>query len=83
MILARITNMVQKILSSGEYDGAILTQGSPRIEETMYWLNLALDVTVPICGNAMTGRRTSRIRSSTFFQGSGRMKAGEIARGPY
>jgi hypothetical protein len=52
MILARITNMVQKILSSGEYDGAIWTQGSPRIEETMYWLNLALDVTVPICGNA-------------------------------
>ena len=52
MVLARITNMVQKILSSGEYDGAIWTQGSPRIEETMYWLNLALDVSVPVCGNA-------------------------------
>ena len=52
MTLARVTNMAQKILSSGKYDGAIWTQGSPRIEETMYWFNLALDVTVPICGNA-------------------------------
>lgn len=52
MTLARITNMAQKILGDGAYDGAIWTQGSPRIEETMYWFNLALDVTVPICGNA-------------------------------
>jgi hypothetical protein len=50
--LARITNLIQTILSSGKYDGAIWTQGSPRIEETMYWFNLALDVTLPICGNA-------------------------------
>ena len=52
MTLARVTNMAQQILGSGQYDGAIWTQGSPRIEETMYWFNLALDVTVPICGNA-------------------------------
>ena len=52
MTLARITNMAQKILGEGMYDGAIWTQGSPRIEETMYWFNLALDVAVPICGNA-------------------------------
>ena len=32
--------------------GAIWTQGSPRIEETIYWLNLLIDTTVPICGNA-------------------------------
>jgi L-asparaginase len=50
--LARITNLTQKILASGKYDGAIWTQGSPRIEETMYWFNLALDVTVPLCGSA-------------------------------
>jgi L-asparaginase len=50
--LARVTNMTQRILSSGRYDGAIWTQGSPRIEETIYWLNLLLDVTVPVCGNA-------------------------------
>ncbi|HWK64039.1 MAG TPA: asparaginase domain-containing protein [Rhizobiaceae bacterium] len=52
MTLARITNMAQEILGSGDYDGAIWTQGSPRIEETVYWFNLALDITVPICGNA-------------------------------
>ena len=51
-MLARITNGVQAILSSGDYDGGIWTQGSPRIEETLYWLNLLLDVTVPVCGNA-------------------------------
>ena len=50
--LARIANRVQSILDSNNYDGAIWTQGSPRIEETLYWLNLMLDVTVPVCGNA-------------------------------
>ena len=50
--LARITNMTQQILAGGTYHGAIWTQGSPRIEETMYWFNLAIDATVPICGNA-------------------------------
>lgn len=50
--LARIVNRVQKILSSGAYDGAIWTQGSPRIEESSYWLNLMIDTTIPICGNA-------------------------------
>jgi L-asparaginase len=50
--LARITNMTQRILAGGQYDGAIWTQGSPRIEETIYWFNLLLDVTVPVCGNA-------------------------------
>ncbi len=50
--LARATNAVQRILASGKYDGAIWTEGSPRIEETIYWLNLLVDTTVPICGNA-------------------------------
>jgi L-asparaginase/Glu-tRNA(Gln) amidotransferase subunit D len=50
--LATIVNKVQKILADGKYDGAIWTQGSPRIEESAYWLNLLLDVTIPICGNA-------------------------------
>jgi hypothetical protein len=50
--LARATNAVQQILASGKYDGAIWTEGSPRIEETIYWLNLLIDTTVPICGNA-------------------------------
>ena len=50
--LARVTNMVQQVLASGKYDGAIWTEGSPRIEETIYWLNLLIDAAVPICGNA-------------------------------
>jgi L-asparaginase len=50
--LARATNAVQQILASGEYDGAIWTEGSPRIEETIYWFNLLTDTTLPICGNA-------------------------------
>ena len=49
--LATITNSVQRILASGSYAGAIWTQGSPRIEETVYWLNLLIDTTLPICGN--------------------------------
>ncbi len=39
-------------MTSGKYQGAILTQGSPRIEETVYWLNLLADTTLPLCGNA-------------------------------
>jgi len=50
--LARATNAVQQILASGKYDGAIWTEGSPRIEETIYWFNLLVDSTLPICGNA-------------------------------
>src|SRR5258708_14971677 len=33
-------------------DGGIWTEGSPQIEETIYWLNLLVDTTLPICGNA-------------------------------
>ena len=50
--LANIVNAVQRVLSSGEYQGAIWTQGSPRIEEALYWFNLLLDTTVPLCGNS-------------------------------
>ena len=50
--LARVTNMTQQIMSSGKYDGAIFTQGSPAIEETTYWLSLLIDTTLPICGNS-------------------------------
>ena len=50
--LARVANAVQATLYSGKYVGAIWTQGSPRIEETIYWLNLLVDTTLPICGSA-------------------------------
>ncbi|MGH7088209.1 MAG: asparaginase domain-containing protein, partial [Stellaceae bacterium] len=50
--LAHATNAVQQILASGKYDGAIWTEGSPTIEETIYWFNLLIDTPLPICGNA-------------------------------
>jgi hypothetical protein len=50
--LATIANTVQSALASGKYAGAIWTQGSPRVEETLYWLNLLLDTTLPLCGNS-------------------------------
>jgi L-asparaginase len=50
--LARATNLVQHILASGKYEGAVWTEGSPTNEETIYWLNLLIDTTLPICGNS-------------------------------
>jgi len=50
--LARLTNVVQRALSSGKYLGAIWLEGSPFVEETTYWLNLLIDTTVPIVGNS-------------------------------
>lgn len=50
--LARITNIVQRALSTGQYVGAIWLEGSPFVEETSYWLNLLIDTTLPISGNA-------------------------------
>jgi L-asparaginase/Glu-tRNA(Gln) amidotransferase subunit D len=51
-VLAKITNDVQAILSSGKYHGAIWTQGSPQIEEVAYWFNLLIDTRLPIACNA-------------------------------
>jgi len=50
--LAQITNRTQKIADSGAYDGLLWTQGSPQIEETLYWFNLLIDTDLPICGCA-------------------------------
>ena len=50
--LAKITNDVQAVMSSGKYDGAIWTQGSPQVEETAYWFNLLIDTDLPIACNA-------------------------------
>jgi hypothetical protein len=49
---ARLANVVQQALASGEYDGAIWLEGSPSVDETTYWLNLLIDTAVPICGNS-------------------------------
>jgi len=50
--LAKAANVVQQALSSGNYAGAIWLEGSPTVEETVYWLNLLIDTKVPIIANA-------------------------------
>jgi L-asparaginase len=50
--LAKLTNDMQALASSGGYDGVIWTQGSPQVEDSAYWFNLLIDTTLPICGNA-------------------------------
>jgi len=47
-----VTNAVQQALASGQYGGAIWLEGSPNVDETIYWLHLLIDTTVPIVGNA-------------------------------
>jgi len=58
-MLAKVANDMQALVSSGRYDGVIWTWGSPQIEETAYWLNLLVDTTLPMCGNAAQRRHGS------------------------
>ena len=51
-MLARAKNPGATDPERGLYLGAVWTEGSPNIEETIYWLNLLIDTTAPICGNA-------------------------------
>ena len=51
-VLARVTNVVQQAMSSGHYAGAIWLEGTPFLEETLYWLNLLIDTAMPIVGVA-------------------------------
>jgi len=44
--------MVQRVLDSGTYAGAIWIEGSPSVEESAYWLSLLIDTHVPISCNA-------------------------------
>ena len=44
--------MVQQALATGRYAGAIWLEGSPNVEESTYWLNLLIDISIPIVGNA-------------------------------
>ncbi|MBN9081028.1 MAG: asparaginase [Rhizobiales bacterium 62-17] len=51
-MLAKVTNDMQALVDSPDYDGVIWTQGSPQVEESAYWFNLLIDTAKPICGNA-------------------------------
>lgn len=50
-VLAKATNIVQRTLATGRYSGAQWLEGSPTTEETLYWLSLLLDTTLPIVGH--------------------------------
>ena len=50
--LVKSVNSVQTALKSGNYVGAIWLEGSPHLEETLYWLSLLIDTELPITGNA-------------------------------
>jgi L-asparaginase len=51
-VLARVTDAVQGAMATGAYAGAIWLEGTPFLEETLYWLNLVIDTTLPIVGVA-------------------------------
>jgi L-asparaginase len=51
-MLAKVTNDMQVLVSSGDYEGVIWTEGSPQVEESAYWFSLLIDTTLPICCNA-------------------------------
>ena len=50
--LAKATNSVNAALSSGKYAGGIWLEGSPTVEETLYWLSLLMDTELAITGCA-------------------------------
>jgi hypothetical protein len=60
--LARASNALQRALDSGQYAGGIWFEASPSVEETIYWLNLVTDTTVPIVGVA--AQRSHRLLSA-------------------
>lgn len=43
---------MQRVLDEGNYVGAQWLEGSPTVEESMYWLGLLVDTRVPLVGHA-------------------------------
>ena len=50
--IAKAANVVAANLASGNYAGCIWLEGSPAVEETIYWLSLLIDTNLPMAGNA-------------------------------
>jgi len=48
--LAKITNEVQSTLDTGKYRGGLWLEGSPRVEDTIYWFNLVIDTDATLVG---------------------------------
>ncbi|MGH3697417.1 MAG: asparaginase domain-containing protein [Pseudonocardiaceae bacterium] len=57
--LAQATNQVQAVLATGEYAGVQWLEGSPTVDETLYWLGLIVDTMVPLIGHAAQRRHQS------------------------
>ncbi|MEU0369317.1 asparaginase domain-containing protein [Streptomyces sp. NPDC006283] len=57
--LAQATNQVQAVLATGEHAGVQWLEGSPTVDETLYWLGLVVDTTVPLVGHAAQRRHQS------------------------
>ncbi|MFA5265127.1 MAG: hypothetical protein WC378_14995 [Opitutaceae bacterium] len=49
-MLAKITNDVQSAMDTGIYRGGLWLEGSPRIEDTIYWFNLVIDTDAMLVG---------------------------------
>lgn len=50
--LATATNLIQRVLATGRYAGAQWLDGSPNVEESMYWFGLLVDTTRPLVGHS-------------------------------
>ncbi|MDG6929257.1 MAG: asparaginase [Nitrososphaerota archaeon] len=50
MDLARVANALQGGLASGLYAGCLWLEGTPSLEETLYWASLLVDTELPIAG---------------------------------
>ena len=78
-MLARVANMVQAAMDSGKYAGGIWLEGSPNIEETLMWMNLLIDTTLPICGNSSREIGVGSVREvqfELFYTGNRRIQNG-------
>lgn len=51
-LLAEITRVVQDAIDAADVRGLVWLEGSPRIAETLYWLQLVIDTDRPIAGAA-------------------------------
>jgi L-asparaginase len=91
MALANATNAAQRTARDGRYAGLIWLEGSPNLEETLYWLSLLIDTAVPIVGCAAQrahgslgaeGDRNIVDAVSYITSGAWRDAAGEDCIGP-
>ncbi|MSQ32153.1 MAG: hypothetical protein EXR59_02805 [Dehalococcoidia bacterium] len=51
-MLARAASIVNATLKNGDYDGGVWLEGSPTIEETLFWLGLLVPSAIPLVGVA-------------------------------